>query len=179
MRRLIKCNWYGVYSTAEQARAQAFNYPQLRALWYVWMLNTPVGEMVLKMDRAGFARTLWAEWSPSWDAAARDAAFDAVQGSFAGDDWLRVALAAYRSGTSGAEADPADDALRATLQDPPPVRCETHIVRGADDGVERSPLSAGAMARYFPAGARVTALPGVGHWPQREAPEAVAGAALA
>lgn len=44
---------------------------------------------------------------------------------------------------------------------------------GANDGVERTPLSAEALARYFPAGARVEALPGVGHWPQREAPAAV------
>jgi pimeloyl-ACP methyl ester carboxylesterase len=179
VRRLVKCNWYGVYSMAEMARAQGFHYPQLRALWYVWLLNTPLGEMLMRYDRAGFARALWAEWSPSWDAAARDAALAAAAGSFAGDDWARVALAAYRSGTTEAETDPADDALRAALRDPPPVRCETAIVRGADDGVERSPLSAEALGRYFPGGARVEALPGVGHWPQREAPDAVARAVLA
>lgn len=188
VRRLVKCNWYGVYSMAEQAKARAFNYAQLGSLWYVWMLNTPVGEMALKFDRAGFARALWAEWSPSWDPAARDRALALVQGdaggSFDGDDWVRVALAAYRAGTSeqgplAAEHDPADDALRARLSQAPPVRCETRIVRGADDGVERSPLGAEALARYFPAGATVEALPGVGHWPQREAPDAVAGAVLA
>lgn len=178
VRRLVKLNWYGVYSMAEMATARAFNYPQLSTLWYVWLLNTPLGDMVVRHDRAGFARALWAAWSPSWKAAERDAALDAVQPSFAGDDWARVALAAYRSGTTDAETDPADDGLRATLREAPPVRCATAIVHGADDGVERSPLSEAALARYFPAGARVEALPGVGHWPQREAPDVVAGAVL-
>lgn len=178
VRRLVKCNWYGVYSMHEMAHAQGFAYAQLRALWYVWMLNVPLGELVLRYDRAGFARALWAEWSPSWAAAEREAALAAVLPSFAGDDWARVALAAYRAGTTPAETDPADDALRARLKAPAPVRCATRIVHGADDGVERSPLAADALARYFPAGARVSALAGVGHWPQREAPDAVAAAAL-
>lgn len=185
VRRLVKLNWYGVFSMAEMAKAQGFAYPQLRALWYVWLLNTPLGEMVLQYDRAGLARALWAEWSPSWDAPARDAAFDAVAASFGAparegrDDWARVALAAYREGTTEAETDPADDALRARLRQAPPVRCEAVILHGADDGVERSPLGGEALARYFPAGVRVEALPNVGHWPQREAPHAVARAVLA
>lgn len=178
VRRLVKCNWYGVASMAEMMRAQGFNYPQLATLWYVWMLNTPLAEMVMGYDRAGFARHLWAEWSPSWNAAARAAALEAVLPSFDGDDWKRVALAAYRAGTSPAETDPADDALRERLREAPPVRCETRIVHGADDGVERSPLSAEALARWFPGGATVTPLAGVGHWPQRERPDAVAEAVL-
>jgi len=98
--------------------------------------------------------------------------------SFAGDDWMRVALAAYRASVGAGEVDPADDALRAQLQDPPPVRCETIIAVGADDGVERTPLSIDALTRCFPGGVRVKVLAGVGHFPQREAPELVAQAVL-
>ncbi|HZF68183.1 MAG TPA: alpha/beta hydrolase [Gemmatirosa sp.] len=177
VRRLVKCNWYGVYSMHEMARAHGFAYAQLRTLWYVWMLNTPLGEMALRHDRAGFTRALWEEWSPSWEASARTAALDTVLPSFAGDDWARVVLAAYRSGTGPAESDPGDDALRARLRDPLPIRCPTRLVHGADDGVERSPLSAEARARWFPGGLEVAELAGVGHWPQREAPDAVAAAA--
>jgi pimeloyl-ACP methyl ester carboxylesterase len=177
--RLVKLNWYGVYSMAEMAKAQGYAYPQLRALWYVWLLNTPLGEMVLRYDRGGLARALWREWSPSWDSAARDAGLAAVAGSFEGDDWVRVALAAYRADiSSDAERDPADDGLRQRLKDPPPVRCETLIVHGADDGVEKSPLNDAALAQYFPSGAKVEALAGVGHFPQREAPDAVVRAIL-
>ncbi len=177
-RRLIKLNWYGVYSMAELAKAQGFSYPQLRTLWYVWLLNLPLGEMALQYDRAGFARALWKEWSPTWEPVARDKAFDDVVSSFEGDDWMRVALAAYRNGSSAAELDPADEQLRGRLKDPPPVRCETIIMTGAADGVERSPLDEKAIARYFHGGAKVEVLPEIGHFPQREAPDAVARAIL-
>lgn len=173
VRRLVKLNWYGVYSMGEMAAAQGFSYPQLRTLWYVWMLNLPLGEMVLRYDRAGFARALWSEWSPTWAPAVRDAALKAVQPSFEGEDWMRVALAAYRANITDAELDPADDALRERLKQLTPVQCETRILPGADDGVERSPLSPEALARYFPAGVHVETLGGVGHFPQREAPDAV------
>ncbi|HET9012830.1 MAG TPA: alpha/beta hydrolase [Gemmatimonadaceae bacterium] len=179
VRQLVKLNWYGVYSMLELSRAQGFGWAQLRALWYVWMLNLPLGEMVLQYDSVGFARALWAEWSPSWAAAERDAALDSALPSLVGDDWRRVALAAYRAGTSPAETDPADDALRVRLQDPPPVSCATHILTGADDGVERTPLTPEQLARWFPAGAHSEALRGVGHWPHRERPDAVIAAVLA
>lgn len=173
VRRLVKLNWYGVYTMTEMARSQQFSYPQLRALWYVWMLNTPLGEMVLRYDRAGLAKALWAEWSPTWDAARRDEALADVVGSFAGDDWARVALSAYRNGIMDAEVDLADDTLREKLKDPPAASCETVILHGDDDGVERTPLDEQALARYFRAGCRVTALQGVGHFPQRESPDEV------
>lgn len=177
--RLVKLNWYGAYSMAEMARARGFAYPQLRTLWYVWMLNTPMGEMVLGHDRAGLARALWDEWSPSWDPATRGAALEAVLPSLQGDDWMRVALSAYRAGITEAELDPADAALRERVKDPPPVGCPAVILTGADDGVERSPLDGEALRRAFPAGVTTRALPGVGHFPQREAPREVVEAVLA
>lgn len=176
--RLVKLNWYGVYSMAEMAKARGFNYPQLEALWYVWLLNTPMADMILKWDRDGFAKRLWSDWSPSWDARDRDAALGAVTGSFKGDDWMRVALSAYRSGITDAETDAADNALRERIKQPRPVDCDTVIAHGADDGVEKSPLDADALAKYFSGRARVEALPGVGHFPQREAPRSVARAIL-
>lgn len=177
--RLVKLNWYGVYSMNELAKATGFAYPQMQTLWYVWMLNTPLGEMVLAYDRAGFARALWTAWSPTWDEAARDAALAEASRSFEGEDWKRVTLSAYRSSITPAETDPADDELREALKDPPPVRCPVTILVGADDGVERTPLTREVMERSFPAGATVRSLPGVGHFPHREAPEPVLEAILA
>jgi pimeloyl-ACP methyl ester carboxylesterase len=179
VQRLVKLNWYGVYSMAEMARAREFSYPQLSALWYVWMFNTPLGEMALNYDRGGLAKALWAEWSPTWDAAARESALASVAGSFDGEDWIRVTLSAYRAGITNAEVDRADDALREKLKNPPPLGCEVMIVNGADDGVERTPLNEEAIERYFPAGARVETLKGVGHFPQRESPDAVVRGILA
>ena len=174
VRRLIKLNWYGVYSMAEMARAQGFAYRQLRALWYVWMLNTGLGPMVLQYDLPGFAATLWAEWSPSWSAAARDAALASVVTSFANPDYARVVLSAYRADITESERDPEHDAIRARIKELPTIGCETVIMTGADDGVEKSPLGKDALARYFRGPVRTEALPGVGHFPQREAPDRVA-----
>ncbi len=176
--RLVKLNWYGVYSMTEMAKAQGFSYPQLKTLWYVWMLNVPIGEMVLQYDRAGFARALWQEWSPSWNAQAREEALSKILPSLEGDDWMRVALSAYQTNITNAETDPADDALRKQLQTPIPVKCETKIITGADDGVERSPLNDESLQRYFLDGVRVQSLARVGHFPHREAPQAVVEAVL-
>ena len=175
---LLKLNWYGVYTMAELAKAQGFQYSQLRTLWYVWLLQTPLGEMVLRYDRGGLAKALWAEWSPTWLESARDEGLSAVLDSFAGDDWFKVALSAYRTGTPLAELDPLDDALRERLKAPGPVRCKTSFLLGADDGVERTPLSDDAVARYFPRAISRTSLAGVGHFPQRESPDAVSRAIL-
>ena len=178
--RLVKLNWYGIYTMAEMASASAFAYPQLRSLWYVWLLNTGMGPMILQHDRGGLARTLWAEWSPSWNPAEREVALERVQASFAGEDWMRVALAAYRSDiSSDAERDPDHRALRARLRKPAPLRVPVVLLTGEDDGVEKSFLGREAMERYFPRGVVSSRLRGVGHFPQREAPEAVARAILA
>jgi len=176
--RLLKLNWYGVYSMAEMSKAQGFHYPQLSALWYVGLLNTPLGEMVLRQDRNGLAATLWKEWSPSWNVDLRGAALDSVTASFANDDWIRVALSAYRANITPAETDAADDHLRQLLTSTPPVSCATIIINRADDGVVRSPLDDAALARYFPAGVDVRPLRGVCHFPQREDPDAIAEAIL-
>lgn len=173
VKKLVKLNWYGIYTMAEMAKAQSFNYEQLNVLWYVWMLNTPMGEAVVGYDRVGFAKRLWSEWSPTWDKKERDKALRKASRSFQNEDWPRVALSAYRTGISDAESDPADEELRSILKDPPPVQCPVTIINGKDDGVEKTPLDRKAIAKYFPAKARINSLEGVGHFPQREAPEAV------
>lgn len=171
--KLVKLNWYGIYTMAEMARAQSFAYPQLRTLWYVWMLNTQLGEMVLEHDRTGFAGSLWEQWSPSWEAAQRAGALERVLPSFTNPDFARVVLSAYRANVMPNERDPRNHELRARLNDPPPISCETIVLRGADDGVEKTPLSADGRTKYFRGGLREQVLPGVGHFPHREAPDAV------
>jgi len=176
--RLVKLNWYGLYTMAELARSPGFAYGQLRTLWYVWMLNTPLGEMMITHDRIGLARALWAEWSPSWECGQRHAALARVEFSFANPDFARVVLSAYRAGITASERNPDHEPLRARLVDPPSVECETLVLRGADDGVERTPLAPDAVTRYFARPVQEYVLTGVGHFPQREQPDAVIRAIL-
>jgi pimeloyl-ACP methyl ester carboxylesterase len=88
-------------------------------------------------------------------------------------DFVRVVLSAYRANISSSEHNPDHGPLRSRLADPPAVSCETFVLRGADDGVERMPLADEARGRYFTGGLHEEVATGVGHFPQREAPEAV------
>jgi pimeloyl-ACP methyl ester carboxylesterase len=173
VQRLVKLNWYGIYTMAELSQTSGFSYAQLRTLWYVWLLNTPLGEMALTYDRGGFAQTPWEEWSPSWNASARKAALDAVRSSFDNPDFIRLVLSAYRANISPSEHNPDHEPLRSRLADSPAVSCETFVLLGPDDGVERMPLAEEARGRYFTGGLHEEVAAGVGHFPQREAPEAV------
>lgn len=176
--RLVKLNWYGVYGMAEMASAQAFDYSQLGALWYVWLLNTPLGEMALTYDRDGFCRSLWDAWSPTWEAGARHRAFASVQASFKNPDFVRVVLSAYRSGVTPHESDPRHAAVAEALKALPPVQCPAVILNGQEDGVEKTPLSAAGLQKHFPRLESSRRLPGVGHFAQREAPHEVVAAIL-
>ena len=150
-----------------------------------WMATEPTEPAFAPREALGgkdartLARELLEMTQEEFSAAFKGSPMKRAALSFAGDDWRRVALAAYRGGSSPAETDPADDALRVRLQNPPPVTCATHILTGADDGVERTPLNPEQLARWFPAGAHSAALRGVGHWPHRESPDAVVEAVLA
>jgi pimeloyl-ACP methyl ester carboxylesterase len=181
--RLVKLNHYGVYTKAEMAagfaRGAMPSYGQLQTLWYVWLLNLGMGEMLLAHDGRNFCGALWGAWSPTWDAEERAAAFEATAGAFDNPDFAAVALNAYRHGiTEPTGRDPKYGALADKLRDPPPVRAPTVVLTGADDGVERTPLPPEAERKYFTGLFRRAELPGVGHFPQRERPAAVVDAVL-
>ena len=125
VQRLVNLNWYGVYSMAELHKSKGFDYPQLRTLWYVWMLNTPMGEMALKYDRMGWRGLCGASGPRRGTLPARDAAIEGVAHSFDGDDWIRVALSAYRTNITKGETDPAHDSLRERLKEPSTMKCPT------------------------------------------------------
>ncbi|MFC5471247.1 alpha/beta fold hydrolase [Cohnella suwonensis] len=173
IKRLLKLNWHGVFSMNEMMMAQEFKYSQFKTLWYVFLLNTKMGEMILDYDRQGFAKALWAEWSSSWSREERENALLAVSRAFEHDDFKKVTLSAYRANISESEIDPDHIELRKALMNMPSVQCETRILVGEDDGIDRSPLSDTALAMAFKGGYSVARLDGVGHFPQREAPQKV------
>lgn len=73
------------------------------------------------------------------------------------------------------ERNPAHEQLRTRLTKPPAIVCETRVLP-ADDRVERTPLAAEAITRYFAGPVHEDLLAGVGHCPHRERPDAVVGA---
>jgi pimeloyl-ACP methyl ester carboxylesterase len=125
----------------------------------------------VREDPKGFARIMWETWSPlGWFD---DAAFDRVAASFDNPDWVDVTLHSYRSRWDESEPDPAsrwlDDKVRGTRSLAPP----TIYLQGELDGVN-PPATSETVADRFTGPFERIILPGVGHFPTREAPAEVA-----
>ena len=146
-----------------------------RNYWYHWYMATPRGERALREDRQAFCRFMWDTWAPpGWYSAAE---FEATAQAFDGPDWADVVLHSYRHRWGHAAGDPGYAADEAALQPAPVLAVPTLVLHGAADGVN-PPASSAGKERYFSAAYERRLLPGVGHFPQREAPQAVAAALL-
>jgi pimeloyl-ACP methyl ester carboxylesterase len=62
--------------------------------------------------------------------------------------------------------------VEARLASPPPIRVPTLLIHGADDGVNH-PVTSEGKEPLFAGPYRRVPLPGAGHFPQRERPQAV------
>jgi pimeloyl-ACP methyl ester carboxylesterase len=154
---------------------QAMTLEQARNYWYHWFMATPRGQRTVEEDRRAFTRLMWDTWSPAgwYDAAA----FDETAQAFDNPDWLQITLHSYRHRWGFAEGDPAyaDDSAR--LNPAPRLTAPTLVLHGGADTCNQPAGSAG-KERFFAGRYERQELDGVGHFPQREAPEAVAQAIL-
>jgi pimeloyl-ACP methyl ester carboxylesterase len=154
---------------------QSISLEQARNYWYHWFMATPRGERTVRADGRAFARIMWDTWAPAgWY---RPEEFEATAAAFDNPDWPDVTLHSYRHRWGHAPGDPAyaddDQAL-----DPAPVLAvPTLVLHGEADSVNLPAMSAGKEG-YFSGRYQRTTLPGVGHFPPREAPEVVAQAIL-
>jgi pimeloyl-ACP methyl ester carboxylesterase len=144
---------------------------QARNYWYHWYMATDRGARAVRDDGRAFARLLWDTWSPAgWygedEFAATAAAFDTP-------DWAEVTLHSYRHRWGHAEGDPRYAADDAALQPAPTLDVPTLVVHGGADGANHPDTSAG-KERWFTGPYRRVVLDGIGHFPQREAPQVVA-----
>lgn len=151
------------------ALAQARNY------WYHWYMATERGARTVREDRAAFARMMWDTWSPpGWY---RDDEFAATAAAFDNLDWPDVTLHSYRHRWGHAEGDPRYAADDAALVPAPVLDVPTLVLHGGADGANHPDTSAG-KERWFGGPYRRVVFDGIGHFPQREAPQAVARALL-
>lgn len=178
--RLVSFLGYSVTWDAEGGGPPS--YAQLHALWYQFLLNSGLGEDVLRADRRGFCRYLWEAWSPTWRFSEEE--FGAAALSFDNPDFVEVVLHAYRYGspfgTSGEElpGDPRYTELEARLSASPPIPVPTVVLQGADDALEAGGPAPSASDRLFTGGFARCIVEGAGHFPHREKPEAVVEAVL-
>lgn len=139
--------------------------------WYHWFQATKSGEQAVREDPKGFARILWETWSPQgWFD---DATFNKVAASFENPDWLDVTLHSYRARWSEVEPDPTSKWLHDKVNATKVLELPTIFFQGELDGVN-PPKATEKIGEKFTGPFERIIVPGVGHFPTREAPIEVA-----
>ena len=147
-------------------------FRQAQRQWYHWFQATKRGAEAVRRDPKGFSRVMWDDWSPKgWYD---EATFEAVAASWDNPDWADVTLHSYRARWDEAEPDPRSADLEAQVKATKTLSTPTMYIQGAVDGVNPPEASKDVRAKFDGPFEFVT-LGGVGHFPTRETPDAVAG----
>lgn len=155
---------------------QRLSLRQTQSYWYHWLMALPRGEALVRHEPRAFTRYIWEIWTVR--GGVDEAAFAEAARAFDNPDWAEVVLHSYRVRWGHAEPDPAYAALEARLAADEVIRAPTLVIHGAADPVNEPATSEGKEALFSGPYRRVL-LPGVGHFPQREAPEETAREILA
>ena len=151
--------------------SQAISMEQARRYWYHWFMATPRGQAEVARERRAFAQMMWDTWSPAGWYTPEE--FAATADAFDNPDWLPITLHSYQHRWGHAPSDPAYLADEQALQPPPLIDVPTLVLHGDADGVSTLASSAD-RAHFFRGRYERRLLSGVGHFPQREAPDWVA-----
>jgi pimeloyl-ACP methyl ester carboxylesterase len=153
------------------------DFSQARRFWYQWFMSLDGGPDAVAADPKGFARIQWDTWSPpGWFD---EAEFAATARAFDNPDWVPITLNAYRRRWRGDQpSDPALADLYARLATIERIDVPALMIQGGADACDE-PSSSKGQEKYFTAGYRRVVIDGAGHFPLREAPDAVADAVIA
>ena len=151
----------------------SFEHAQLE--WYHWFQATERGAQAVRDDPRGFARIMWLNWSPTgWFD---EHTFERVAEAFQNPDWVDVTLHSYRSRWDEAKPDPLSRRLEKKVKATKTLALPTIYIHGEADGVN-PPFTSKSVPSKFSGKFEMIQLPGVGHFPTREAPDAVADALI-
>jgi len=144
-----------------------FGYAQLKRSFYIWFIQQ-VGLAESALVAPGFWESLWADWSPGYDA--RDDIAE-LRRQVTADNIANV-VAPYRASFNPQFADlDAEAETAATLQSPP---VPTLYLHGANDGAIGADLL-DDLGAYLPAaGSAAEIIDGVGHFLHLEQPDLIA-----
>jgi pimeloyl-ACP methyl ester carboxylesterase len=150
-------------------------FSQARRFWYQWFLMLDAGAEAMRADPTGFARIQWDTWSPpGWFD---DAEFAMTAKSFSHPDWASVTLNAYRRRWQPDATDTRYDALQSRLSEIETIATPTLMIQGGMDTCDE-PSSSQGLDGHFTGGYRRIVFDQIGHFPAREAPNAVADAVI-
>lgn len=165
----------GGYNIQDIARSAEPAPPEAEsAAWYTHYFLTERGRAGLERYTDELCGLLWRQWSPTWANCA--AAFAATSPSLHNSDFVTTVIHSYQHRRGAAAGDPRYDHLEKLLATTPAITVPTISLDaladglGADDSSVDEPLFTGGFDRRE--------LPGIGHNPPQEAPEAFARAVL-
>lgn len=154
---------------------QDLTLQQARHYWYHWYMATPRGQRAVRESRHAFARIMWDTWSPlGWYTPQE---FEATALAFDNPDWPEVTLHSYQHRWGHAAGDARYDADEQALARIVPLAVPTLVLHGGADAVNPPQTSEGREAHFLGPYERQV-LPGIGHFPQREAASQVLSALI-
>lgn len=150
-------------------------FEQARRWWYQWYMNAEGGAEMVRADPVGFARAQWDSWSPpGWYT---EADFARAAESFVNPDWAAITLHGYRSRWLPETVDARYAGVEQVVTQTAKLNIPTLMIQGDADMCDPPSESAGD-GQWFEGLYERLLLPGVGHFPAREAPDDVAGAVV-
>jgi pimeloyl-ACP methyl ester carboxylesterase len=170
-RCLVSCTGYNIQDIA--ASASPAPAVQEHRLWYQYYFHTERGRAGLTRNRRDICRLLWQLWSPEWRFD--DATFERSAASFDNPDFVDVVIQSYRHRYGYAAGDPALAGVEARLAQQPRIAVPTINLHGGHDGVGPAPPT-DTQAKLFTGRYERRLLPGIGHNPPQEAPDAMVAA---
>jgi pimeloyl-ACP methyl ester carboxylesterase len=170
---LVTGNGYNIQDIAGSVKPVAPE--QERRFWYQYYFHTERGRAGLDANRHALCRLLWTLWSPQW--VFDDAVFERSAHSFDNPDFVAVTIQSYRHRFGSTAGDPALEAIEQRLAAQPKIGVATIALQGEADGVQ-PPHASEKHAAFFTGPFQRRVLPGIGHNPPQEAPNAVADAIL-
>ena len=150
---------------------QVLTLRQVQNYWYHWYMATERGAETVRRERAALTRHIWTIWNPGWTVD--DDEFGRTAASFDNPDWAEITVDSYRVRWGHAPQDPAFEGIETRLAAHPEIAVPTLLIHGGADPVNEPATSEG-KERLFTGPYRRVVLSGVGHFPQRQAAEAVA-----
>jgi pimeloyl-ACP methyl ester carboxylesterase len=173
VRGLVTVNGYNLQNIP--ASAEPAPPAQEHRLWYQYYFHSERGRAGLEKHRRDLARLLWTLWSPLWSFD--DTTFERSAASFDNADFVAVTIQSYRHRYGYAVGDPALNEIEWRLAAQPKITVPTIALQGEADGVH-PPASSEHHAAFFTGPYQRRLLPGIGHNPPQEAPQAFADAVL-
>ena len=149
---------------------QPVSMPQNQAYWYQWLMGLERGAALVRNDRRGFTRHIWEAWSPGWPVPEDE--FAVATAGFDNPDWAEITVHSYRVRWSLAPKDPAHARLVRRVAADPVIAVPTLMLQGRADPVAL-PQGSEGKEKLFSGGYERVVLDGLGHFPQRQGPDAV------